>query len=302
MRSSIYSATTDITNNTSSNYNNNYNRHSSNLHSLNQREIQEDRRIINQKLRKHLSDRSLDVDGDREGREGERERGEGREGEGGDGEEGGFINNSYIHRSNHSHGTTTATTEDEDEEQGRTGRTGRGTKENDDDHDDDDDDDGMNEAYEAMQTSLYSSSSHQHNNNNNHNYHLHPGGSRQDHHEPSLFNIKPSTGISERREMMMSNNINNSSYRSSSSRRLYAGGGGGGGGGGGNNRGILADGGEYNGEFQGVNIPLFASFDIPKTQDMRKQVQGVLYIMLSVAILVSYFFFLESCKLVSYGH
>eukprot|EP00551_Chaetoceros_affinis_P007676 CAMPEP_0203666874 /NCGR_PEP_ID=MMETSP0090-20130426/3817_1 /ASSEMBLY_ACC=CAM_ASM_001088 /TAXON_ID=426623 /ORGANISM="Chaetoceros affinis, Strain CCMP159" /LENGTH=189 /DNA_ID=CAMNT_0050530869 /DNA_START=30 /DNA_END=600 /DNA_ORIENTATION=+ len=41
-----------------------------------------------------------------------------------------------------------------------------------------------------------------------------------------------------------------------------------------------------------------ASIDIPKTQSMRKQIYGVLYIFLSVGILVSYFFFLESCKLV----
>ncbi len=42
--------------------------------------------------------------------------------------------------------------------------------------------------------------------------------------------------------------------------------------------------------------------EIPKTQSMTKQIYGVLYICLSVGILVSYFFFLESCKLVNYGH
>ena len=46
----------------------------------------------------------------------------------------------------------------------------------------------------------------------------------------------------------------------------------------------------------------YTSIDIPRTQDLKTQVSGILYIMVSVAILVSYFFFLESCKLVNYGH
>lgn len=43
------------------------------------------------------------------------------------------------------------------------------------------------------------------------------------------------------------------------------------------------------------------SFEIPKTQHWNQQVQGLAYICMSLAVLVSYFFFLESCKLVNYG-
>ncbi len=47
-------------------------------------------------------------------------------------------------------------------------------------------------------------------------------------------------------------------------------------------------------------LPL-TTFDIPKTQQMKKQIIGITYIFLSFGILLSYFFFLESCKLVNYG-
>jgi hypothetical protein len=40
---------------------------------------------------------------------------------------------------------------------------------------------------------------------------------------------------------------------------------------------------------------------LPKSQDWRSQMSGMFYIMLSVGTLVSYFFFLGSCKLVNYG-
>ena len=52
----------------------------------------------------------------------------------------------------------------------------------------------------------------------------------------------------------------------------------------------------------GVTCIPYASIDIPKSQELKKQITGILYILVSIAILISYFFFLESCKLVNYGH
>lgn len=43
------------------------------------------------------------------------------------------------------------------------------------------------------------------------------------------------------------------------------------------------------------------SICIPKTQSMRKQLISALYIFLSFGILLSYFFFLGSCKLINFG-
>lgn len=52
----------------------------------------------------------------------------------------------------------------------------------------------------------------------------------------------------------------------------------------------------------GISIYPYASIDIAKTQTLRKQLTGILYICTSFGVLVSYFFFLESCKLVNYGN
>mmetsp|Transcript_21114 Transcript_21114/g.25956 ORF Transcript_21114/g.25956 Transcript_21114/m.25956 type:complete len:191 (-) Transcript_21114:199-771(-) len=43
------------------------------------------------------------------------------------------------------------------------------------------------------------------------------------------------------------------------------------------------------------------SVNVPRSQSLDKQISGAFYIILSLGILVSYFFFLESCKLINYG-
>jgi hypothetical protein len=48
------------------------------------------------------------------------------------------------------------------------------------------------------------------------------------------------------------------------------------------------------------NIPQIG-FDIPTTQSKKKTFTSILYILLCAALLVSYAFFLESCKLMNYG-
>ncbi len=212
--------------------------------SLNRREIEEDRKIINQKLRRHLSQRSHDEEIIEE-------------------EEIGYVkndihhhhqtNNSIGHDNHHHHhqgvGATALPSSSSDAYMGQ---------------------DDMNEAYETMKKSLYDTNDVEA-----------PGGVgipgvKED--RRALL-MKPQrrnslTSIPERRgqmaPMLRSNNNNYS-----------------------NNK---------NPESLGVSSIPYASIDIPKTQEMKKQLVSILYILLSVAVLVSYFFFLESCKLVNYGH
>jgi len=49
-----------------------------------------------------------------------------------------------------------------------------------------------------------------------------------------------------------------------------------------------------------INIPQIG-IDIPTTQSKEKTFTSILYIFLCAALLVSYAFFLESCKLMNYG-